>query len=228
MLGRDYFTAVAPIGHVPALTAGVIDLTPSLKFKKSELVSALSISPAVGAAGYSEITLAGTYAVGDQIRLTLTSNLESRQFFRKSFVYTVQAGATAVADIASAIAGLIDAVAGIDSPIASATSALGVITVTQNGDDKRGIVVVDWTDSAAGTIAVATTQTVYSEGQPDDLRDKGVAEADIDRATFDTVRIELQAEAQIPFIDSVGATAREIYLYVDATTGAAIATLINT
>lgn len=226
MLGRDYFTAVAPIGHVPALTAGVIDLTPSLSFKKSELISALAIAPVAGTAGKVDITFAGTYAVGDRVLITITSNSDAQNILK--FWHTVQSGATAVADIAAAVAAQIQAKAGLGQVFASATSALGVVTATQNGDDKRSIVAYVWTDSAAGTIAQAVTQTVYSEGQPDDLRDKGVAEELIDRATFDTVRIELQAEAAIPFIDSVGATAREIYLYVDATTGAAIATLINT
>lgn len=227
MLGRDYFTAVAPIGHVPQLLNGIIDLTPSLSFKKSELISALAIPDAVGAAGYVDVTFAGTYAVGDRVLLTITSNHDAQRTLK--FYHTVQSGAATADAIRDAFISQINAKSGLGQLFAGAViQAPGILRATQNSDDKRSIVAYGWTDSALGTITPAVTQTVYSEGQPDDLRDKGVAEALIDRPVFDTVRIELQAEAAIPFIDSVGATAREIYLYVDDATGAAIATLINT
>jgi hypothetical protein len=224
--GRNYF-AILTEGHTPANTGGIVDLSPSFKVAKADLISALFIAPAVGVAGKLVTTFAGTYAVGDLIRLTMTSNGTSAQLWRKSYQLTVQAGATSVTAIAAAFAALVSADVSATSPYASATSALGVLTVTQKGDDKRALVGYEYTDSAAGTVATVQTSTVVSEGQPSDLVDRGVAAEDINLASYDTVRIDFNAEAAIPFIDSVGATRKEVYWYGTTGEGANLATLIN-
>ena len=224
--GRNYF-AILTEGHTPANTAGVIDLSPSFKVEKAELKSPIFIAPATGVAGYLTNTFAGTYAVGDEVRFTITSNAVSRRLWRKSYTLTVQAGATTVTDIAAAFAALISADVSAESPYASATNTAGVLTVTQKGDDKRGLVGYVYTDSAAGTTVNVPTATVVSEGQPSDLVDRGVDAADINLASYDTVRIAYSAVAPIPFIDSVGATVKEIYWYGTAGEGADLVTLIN-
>lgn len=225
-LGRNYFAIIAE-GHTPANTGGIIDLSPKYKVAADNLKSALFIAPAVGVAGYLTITIAGVWAVGDQARITITSNLISGQLWRKSYVHTVVAGGTSVTAIADALAALIAADISATAPYASADNVAGVITVTQLGDDKRGLKGYVWTDSAAGTIANVATATVISEGQPSDLIDKGISADDITNASFDTVRIVLVADAAIPFIDSVGGTAREIFWFGDTGEGANLATLIN-
>jgi hypothetical protein len=225
-IGRKYFAIIAE-GHTPANTAGIIDLSPEYSFQATELISALFIAPATGVAGKLTITFAGTYAVGDFIRVSITSNLTSAQVWLKSYTHTVLAGAATVTDVAAAFAKLISADVSSTSPYASAANVAGVLTVTQAGDDKRGLVGYVFTDSAAGTVANVPTATVVSEGQPSDLVDRGIDEDKITNATFDTVRIDLRAEAAIPYIDSVGASATEIYWYGDTGEGANLATLIN-
>ena len=225
--GRNYFALIAE-AHVPANVGGLVDLTPSFKVQKTELVSAISYGPTAGVAGFLTVTVAGVYAVGDTVRLTVTSNLVGRQLYRKTFAHTVLVGATTVTDIANALTAKIAAEAGsLNSPFASATNVAGVITITQQGDDKKGLIGLTYTDSAAGTIVNVPTATVISEGQPSDLVDKGIDADDINLATYDTVRINLAAEVAMPFIDSKGATAKEIYWYGTVGNGAGLATLIN-
>jgi len=224
--GRNYFALIAE-GYTPALAAdGTIDLTPGYVVPKTSLVKALFVAPNPGTAGNLEFTFAGTYVVGDMIRLTITSNLTNRQQWRKSYVYEVVSGDT-VTDIAAAFAALISADDGENSPYASATNLAGVLTVTQKGDDKRGLVGYEYTDSAAGTIVLVSTLTVYSEGQPDDLLDKGIPADQIGTGPYDTVRIAANPEAAIPFIDAVGAVAKEIYWFGTPGEGAPLETLIN-
>jgi len=225
--GREYFPLVAE-GHTPAVTAGFLDLTPSFKVPSHTMKGAIFIAPAVGAAGNVAITLGGTYAVGDQVRITLSSNLVSGQFWSKSYLVEVQAGATALADIALALANKMNRdVANANAPLASAVAAGAVVTVTQKGDDKRGLADYDWTDSAAGTIAIVNTATTISEGQPDDLYDRGVAPEDVNLASYDTVKIVFDADSASPFIDSRGVQVKEIYWYGTPGEGNALATLIN-
>lgn len=226
-IGRSYFALIAE-GHTPANIGGMVDLTPNFKVQKSELISALNIVPVTGVAGILTITIAGTYAVGDLVRVTITSNLIGRQLYRKTFAHIVEAGLASVTNIAAAIASKLAAEAGLaDSPLASAVSAAGVITVTQVGDDKIGLVGYVFTDSAAGTIANAPTTTTYSEGAPSDLVDKGIDASEINLAAYDTVRIDLHAEAAVPFIDAEGAVAKEIFWYGTPGEGTTLATLIN-
>jgi hypothetical protein len=224
--GRSYFALIAE-GHTPLLAAdGTIDLTPGYVVPETSLKKAIFVAPVVGAAGYLTTTFASTYVSGDFIRLTITSNLTNRQQWRKSYTYSVVSGDT-VTIIAAAFASLISADMGMNSPYASAANVAGVLTVTQKGDDKRGLVGYDYTDSAAGTMVTVATQTVYSEGQPSDLIDKGIDAMAINLASYDTVRIAANPEAPIPFINAVGAVASEIYWFGSPGEGANLATLIN-
>lgn len=226
-IGRNFFAIIAE-GHTPANTGGIIDLSPKYKVAKTELKSALFIAPATGVAGKLVVTFAGTYAVGDLVKLTITSNSTSTQLWRKTYTHNVVAGATSVTDIASAFAAKITADATAPySPYATGVNVAGVLTITQKGDDNRGLVGYEYTDSAAGTVANVATATVVSEGQPSDLVDRGIDASEITNATFDTVRIGLAYEAPIPFIDSVGAVAKEIYWYGDTGEGANLVTLIT-
>tara|TARA_R110000787_G_scaffold71266_11_gene158742 strand:+ start:6215 stop:6907 length:693 start_codon:yes stop_codon:yes gene_type:complete len=224
--GRSYFALIAE-GYTPQLLAdGTIDLTPGYIVPKTSLKKAIFVAPAVGAAGYLTTTFVGPYVSGDFIRFTVTSNLTNRQQWRKSYTYSVVTGDT-VTTIAAAFASLISADMGMNSPYASAVSALGVLTVTQKGDDKRGLVGYDYTDSAAGTMVTASTLTVYSEGQPSDLIDKGIDALAIGLASYDTVRIAANPEAPIPFINAVGAVASEIYWFGTPGQGVLLAALVN-
>ncbi len=224
--GRNYFAIIAE-GHTPALSAaGNIDLSPKYVVPKSTLIKALNITPVLGVAGFLTVTFAGTYAAGEFLRLTITSNLTNRQQWRKSYTYTVVAGDT-VTYIAAAFEALVSADISEISPYALAVSAVGVLTITQKGDDKRGLVGYTHTDSAAGTMVNVPTLTTVSEGYPSDLEDRGIDASEINLATYDTVRIALNAEAPVPFIDSVSAVAKEIFWFGTPGQGALLATLIN-
>jgi hypothetical protein len=229
---REFFPILTEV-NVPANTTiggeEYVNLSAEYQIKKAWLVDNAVISPAVGAAGDVEVTFAGTYVAGDFVRVTLTSQARSSQFLTKSYTHTVQAGATTVTDVAAAFAALItaDITAGLNDVIATATSALGVLTITQAGDDKAALKGVAYTDSAAGTVAVVETATTYSEGQPSDLVDAGVPAGDINLASYDTVKITLSADAAIPFIDSAGKTVKEIKWYGPVGQGAILATRIG-
>jgi len=225
-VGRKYFAIIAE-AHTPANTGGIIDLSPKYSVAKSELKSALVINPVVGVPGYLTVTFAGTYAVGDELRLTITSNLTGGQQFRKSYTHTVVAGGTSVTAIALAFSLLLSRDVAAGQVFASATPVAGVLTITQLGDDKQGLVGYVYTDSAAGTMVNVPTDTVYSEGQPSDLVDKGIPVGDINLASYDTVRIIAELDAAIPFIDAAGAVSKEIYWFGTVGEGAPLAVLIN-
>ena len=214
MTGRNYFPLVTTIA-VPAAAGGMIKLTPQYEVPLASLSEAFLIVPAVGTAGIQTVTFNATYAVGDLIRLTITSNLTSRQLWRKSYTHTVQAGLVLPADISAAFAAMVQADVNnvLNSPYASVVDNGGNIVITQFDDDKRGLVAYTFTDSASGSLAAVLTPTVISEGQPSDLEDRGVDTDDITLAAYDTVRMVLKADAPIPFIDSDGKTVKEIYWY---------------
>jgi hypothetical protein len=220
--------------YTPAVDAeGNVLLSPDYSVPSSFLKDAktLFIAPAVGVAGTLAVTFAGTgFSIGDTVRLNIESNLTSRQKFVKSYVVEITSVLSTVTLIAAEFvkkfnreinAGL------LDYPIASATSALGVLTITQKGDDKAGLIATTYTDSAGGTIVSVPTPTVLSEGQPSDLVDKGIASADIVLGSFDTVKIELNIEAAIPFIDSKGTIVKELFQYVSPGKGTLVVALIN-
>lgn len=234
--GRNYFSLLNPSTNTPASTGtpAKINVTDNFNPFRSELKAVVSLAAAVGTAGFQTVTFGGAYAVGDEIRLTITSNLVSRQLWRKSYVHTVQAGGTALAAISAAFAALVQADVNnvLNSPYASVVDNGGNIVITQFDDDKRGLVAYTFTDSAAGTIGAVLTPTVISEGQPSDLEDRGVSADDIAAygpipvGGFTTLRITLHSEVAIPFIDSQGATAKEIFWYGTAAQAATLAGLI--
>lgn len=225
--GRQIIALLNGVSNTPALTAGKINVTEKFTVDQSELKSKISYAQVVGAAGFLTVTIAGGgYAVGDEVRLTITSNLVSRSLWRKSYVHIVQSGGTSVTAIATAITALIVADITPDSPYASASNIAGVIIITQFDDDSRGLVGYVFTDSAAGIIVNVPTTTVISEGQPSDLVDKGIDPALITAANYTTVRIVFHHEVAIPFIDSAGSTAKEIYWYGTVAQAAALVALI--
>jgi hypothetical protein len=213
--GRSYFALINGASNTPALTAGKVNVTEKFTVNQTELKSYVEATQVVGTAGYLTVTFAGTYAVGDIVRLTVTSSLTSRQLFRKTYTHVVQAGLSTVTDIAVAFKAMIlaDKNNVNNSPYSDATNVSGVLTITQYDDDSKGLVGYTFTDSASGTIVNVPTATVISEGQPSDLEDRGIAAADITIANYTTLRITLHTEVAIPFIDSQGATARELFWY---------------
>lgn len=207
------------------VSGGYITFAPDFKLptdavKGSEVIV---VTPEVGVAGKLDVTIAGTYDEGDRVKLTIESNLTSRQKFLKSYTVAVT---KALAGNNNAIAAKLaekftsELNAGlIDYPIASVSVATNVVTITQVGDDKFGIKGYGYADSASGTIAIAETKTVKSEGYPDDLVDAGIASDNIDLATYDTVRLKLNLEVAQPFINSKGIQVKELIFFC-ASTGA--------
>lgn len=224
-VGRDFIPILAE-GHVPSLTAGVIDLAPDFKVPASTLKNAVFIAPAAGTAFNFSVTIGGTYVVGDEIVVTVLSNDNSTQKWRKSYKYVVPAGGTANNSIAAAINQLIQADAIGDAPYTSSVAA-NVVTITHKEDDSKGLEGIGFTNSTAGTIAIGALTGTISEGNPQDLIDRGIDPNDINNASYDTVRIIYEAEAPVASIDSNGPRLREIFWYGDTGTGANLATLIN-
>jgi phage tail sheath gpL-like len=225
-VGRNDFVVFTE-GHAPANTGGIVDLAPDFKVEKSELISAILVAPAVGVPASVAITIGGSYVVGDEITVSLQSNAVSRQKWTKAYKHTVQAGATSNNDIAAAINARIEADGLNDAPYTSGVAG-AVITVTAKDDDSQSLAFTVYTNSSAGTIAGVLTPATISEGQPQDLIDKGVDAAKINLAQYDTVKIDYEADAPIGSIDAVTGNGREIYWYGTPGNGAALVTLINT
>jgi len=226
MIGRDYIAVVAE-GHTPSVTNGLVDITPSFVVPVSALQgNAVFIAPAVGVNFNFPITFGGTYAVGDQIVVTVCSNDRSAQKWKKIYRHTVPSGGTALADIAAYFATKIQTDGLADAPY-TAASAAAVTTVTAKNDDSKGIEGSGSTDSSAGTIVVGPAVGTISEGQPQDLIDKGIDPNDINLASYDTVRFDYSPEVPIGSVDAKTKRAREVYWYGTPGEGNAFATLIN-
>jgi len=228
---RDYF-AILTEAYVPTVTGAgsnaVINLSPDYSVPLSWVSNDVAFVAEAGTAGKAVVTFAGTYAVGDFVRVTLTTQERSSQVLTKSYTHTVQAGAISVTAVAAAFAALItaDINSGLSEYYATAANVAGVLTVTQAQPEKRAIQCVAYTDSAAGTTAVVITATVVSEGQPSDLVARGIPAGDINLASYDTVKLIVAADSASPFIDSRGKTVREIYWYGSNPQGAVLAGLI--
>jgi len=223
--GRDYFALIAE-GHTPAVTAGMVDVTPSFVVPTDAFNGAVFIAPATGVNYNFTTTFAGTYAVGDKITLTIASDDRSVQKWLKSYRYVVPAGGTSVTAIAAAMASKIQADGDNDAPY-TAASVAGVLTVTSKNNDSKGIIGTGYTNSSAGTIVVAAATGTISEGEPQDLIDRGIDGSQINLASYDTVRINYQPLVPIGDIDANVPRLREIYWYGTPGTGAAFAALIN-
>ena len=228
---RDYFAILAE-AYVPSVTGSgsnaVINISPDYSVPLWWVSEAVTVVAAAGTAGDAVVTFAGTYAIGDFVRVTLTTQARSSQVLTKSYTHTVQSGATSVTAVATAFAALItaDINAGLSEYYASAINAAGVLTITQAEPESKAIQCVAYTDSAAGTAVVVVTPTVVSEGQPSDLVARGIPAGDINLASYDTVKFIVAADAASPFIDSQGKTVREIYWYGSNPQGAVLAGLI--
>lgn len=222
-VGRDIIPLIAE-GHTPANTGGMVDVTPSFVVPKTALKSAVFVAPAVGAAFARTVTFAGTYAVGDEITVTVKGGPETPQKWSKIYRYVVPAGGTSVTAIATAIKNKILADSG--APY-TASNVAGVLTVTLKNDDSKALSIEGWTNSSAGTIAVGALAGTISEGNPQDLIDKGIDPADINLASYDTVKVVYEAEAPIGSIDSKDKRVREIIWYGTPGEGANFATLVN-
>jgi len=224
-IGRSYIAFNAET-HVPANTAGVIDITPSFKVPASSLAGQAPtmavIAQNAGTAAQEVITLAGTYAVGDEVRITLVSNDTSRQLWRKSYSVTVQPGFTAVADIAEDLSNQI-ALDGASTECPYTSSFLvGVITVVAKSVEKDSMNATVFTNSASGIIGAVRANGVLSEGQPADLEAKGIPADEILSATYDTYRFEYRPTTPQPFIDMAGRKSIEIVFFSKTgSTGAA-------
>jgi hypothetical protein len=193
--------------------------------QKNFVVNSAVIASTGGSASINEVTFAGTYAIGDQIRLTLTIK-DSAQTLVKNYVHTVTA--IAVGSIAGAFEALIDASILNGLPgVASASAAAGVLTITSSSLVSNNFQVTAYTASAAGTVspsfsggsAQAVTQ---AEGVPAVLKEAGVPAADITLATYDTVLLTYKQDAAIPFIDSEGKVVKDVKVFVPTGQGAAL------
>lgn len=208
----------AALSVAPVNTNGMVTLAPDFVVPEAALanVSAINIGQQAGTAGYVEITFAGTYLAGDQAKVTISSNLTSRQKFRKTYTVDVLAGATGTTAIAVSLVSKIqrEIDAGlIDYPFASVSNSSGVVTVTQVGDDSHGLEVFVYTASASGTIGSVITDTVISEGQPSDLTDAGIPADKVTEANYSTVLVPYNIQVAQPFIDSKGEVASNLKIF---------------
>ncbi len=206
----------------PTSTGGIVKLAPDFSVPEAALANATSINigQVPGGAGSVAITFSGTYAAGDQAKVTISSNLTSRQKFRKTYTVDVVAGATTVTNIAAALVSKIqrEIDAGlIDYPFASVGNVAGVVTVTQKGDDSHGLeVFVYATSSNSGAIGSVITQTTISEGQPSDLADAGIPADKIVAANYATVLVPYNIQVAQPFIDLKGEVATHLKIFASA------------
>ena len=225
-IGRS-FIAFNAEAHVPTLTAGMIDITPSFIVPTSALAgqatSMAVIGQAAGVAALNTITLAGVPAAGDEYTITLVSNVPSAQLWRKTYYYTVQPG-DVLNDVAQALGDQIEADGTqAETPYTAATAA-PVITVTSKSDDSQSLACTVFTNAVAATIVVVFTAATISEGQPSDLVDHSIPAGDILSATYDTYRFEYRPTVAQPFIDMEGKKSIEVYYY-SATGGGGAAAL---
>lgn len=185
-----------------------------------------------GTKGTGIVTFGGTYAVGEQVRVTVSLPHSGQQLI-KSYVHTVVAGGTATTAIATAVAALITAdisagLEGLDSAIAGGSA----VTLTQTSVTKQVIGgttpvnLVAYTDSAAGTAVVTGTDVVIAQGTPAIIEAEGVDPDEIGLASYSTVLLKAKVDGAFPFIDSDGKTITEIKFYsTPAITAALIAAL---
>lgn len=217
---RETIAIVSEIS--PSVSGDLVTLAPDFVVTADSIrnKTAINKAAAVGVEGNFTVTIAGTYAEGDEVKVTVSSNLTSRQKFLKS--YTV--------DITSDLAGDNNAIAAalgakfqaeldaglIDYPFSGVSVATNVVTVTQNGDDSKALEVYSFADSLAGTVATALTATTISVGQPSDLVDAGIPSDKIVAASYAEVVFPYDLQVAQPFIDSKGAVRKELKIFASA------------
>lgn len=182
--------------------------------------SPVRIANFAGTASKSVITFSGTYAINDQIRVTLTIK-DSAQTVIKNFVHTVTN--ISVTNIAASFKALIAAsiLEGLPN-ISMATSAAGVLTITSSSLVSNNFSVTSYTASASGVVTPAFTPVAQSEGIPSVLKAAGVPAADITLALYDTVLLTYKQDAAIPFIDSEGKIVKEVTAFVPVGQGSVL------
>lgn len=227
--GRRSFNITAP-AYTPTVSGEYVLLSPKNKVKASELKGALFIAPNAGTATNFTITIAGTYIAGDTIRITISSNDTSRQKWNKSYFYEVQPSDTTNTIIATNIKNKIATDGASSECPYSATSSAGVITVTAKNNDKHALTAVKDVASTSGTCTLSTPSTTVSEGQTQDLIDRGVSSTDASvLSSWDTVRIDFEPEAAggVGASESVMKNVNEIFWFGTPGQGVLLETLIN-
>ena len=240
-MARETFAIVT--GAVPTLVGNDIQLAPDYSINKYALenVTAINIVANGGTAGSDSIIFSGTYEIGDQIKVTISSNLTASQKYRKTYTVDVSKSIKkstntltnrAIADafaakFASEVnAGLIDYP--IESAVASTVGVTGKLLITQKGADKKGLETFVYASSSLGVVVSTITQTVYSEGYPADLKTAGIPESKITAATYTTTLVTLDIEVAQPFIDSKGTVVKDLKIFSSvAGYTAALQVLIN-
>jgi hypothetical protein len=216
---RNSIAIICPIAPVLTGTTGTANavvnldgtnLLSTFKILQSTMAKGVLTVSAPGTKGYTTTTFALAYAVGDQLRLTITVPSSSQKVI-KTFVHTVPVGGATVTAIASAFAALITAAKNEGfTQVFSAISALGVLTVTFSDVNTGAFNTVSYTNSATGTAVTVATPTVKSEGTAADLLAAGIPASKIVLAAYDTYRFQLKADAATPFIDSKGTIVKEV------------------
>jgi len=240
-MARETFAIVT--GAVPTLVGNDIQLAPDYSINKYALenVTAINVVANAGTAGSDSIIFSGTYEIGDQIKVTISSNLVASQKYRKTYTVDVSKSIKkstntltnrAIADAFAAKfesevnAGLIDYP--IESAVASTVGATGKLLITQKGADKKGLETFVYASSSTGVVASTITQTVYSEGYPADLKTAGIPESKITAATYTTTLVTLDIDVAQPFIDSKGTVVKDLKIFCSvAGYTAALQALIN-
>lgn len=224
--GRSFFPIVAP-AHVPALGAdGFVDLFTDYKVHSSTLKGAEFVAPAAGSASVFTLAFGGTWAAGETVRVTITSNNASRAVWLKTYYYEVQTGDTATI-IATYFKGAIAADgANAECPY---SATIGGSTVTVTAKDKKTHALVKYTNkvTTSGTLTVSATSTTIRFGYPDNLTAVGVPAADITLASYDTVKILMEVPSQDHGLDTTGTELKEIFWFGTPGNGAGLETLIN-
>ncbi len=224
-IGRSYIAFNAE-AHVPALAAGMVDITPSFIVPTNALSGQAPtmavIAAAVGVPCEEVITLGGVYAAGDEVTITLVSSVATAQLWRKSYYYTVQPG-DALNDVAQALGDQIEADGLQTSTPYTSSTAAPVITAVSKSVNSFSLMCVVHTNSAAGTIGTVYGAPTISEGQPDDLLEHGIPATEILSASYDTYRFEYRPTTAQPFIDMEGKKSIEVYFYATNAGGGAAA-----
>ena len=188
--------------------------------KDSFVVNSGVIATNAGTASKSVIVFSGSFAAGDQVRITLSIK-NSTQTIIKNFVHTVVDTTASV--IVTAIENLITAAIsqGLPGIASAAQGPAGTLTITSSSLVSNNFSATTYT-SGSGSVAATFTGVTQAEGVAAVLQAAGVPAADITLATYDTVLLTYKADAAIPFIDSEGKIVKEVKAFVPTGQGATL------